>query len=167
MYPVCASSNYAQPNQNPASYGTINSTGTTFPGSSNNTEFADNSIPSAYSWAGRPTNRPILNITEVDSFISFSYKGRPDYVFQVPPAYRYDIKDEKHFADHYTNISIEDVGVRWERIQEFGGQNNGDYAIQLRSYYNADGAQKEHYLFIPAFYLYRNYEYSFKIDYKI
>ena len=60
VYPVCASSVVAIPNSNPASYGNIESPGCPFPGTSGNTIFTDYSIPSAKSWNGNNTAKPLL-----------------------------------------------------------------------------------------------------------
>jgi hypothetical protein len=159
MYPVCAAATVAQPNSNSNSYGNINSDGTPFPGASNNTKFTDNSIPSARSWVGKTTNRAITNITEVNALISFNYKGRPDVIFNIP--YLYDIIDGSHFTKYYTNInSVENATVKWNRMQE----NDNKWSIEIRSNSNSNS---EHYLFLPAFQLYGNYIYSFKVDYKI
>ena len=165
MYPVCASSIHPQPTQGSSSYGSINSSGTPFPGSSENTAFTDNSIPSAVTWDGKPNFRPITNITEVNSLINFNFKGRPNILFRVPPAYVYDIENAKHFDDYYTTYSVEDVGVRWRRLQD-QSQNNS-WVLELRSFYNEDKSPIDHYLFLPTFHLYKNYEYTFKINYRI
>ena len=49
-YVVCASSKTPRPSSSPSSYGDINSSGCPFPGSSNNTDFGQNSIPAAFFW---------------------------------------------------------------------------------------------------------------------
>ena len=69
MYPVCASSTGLAP----ATYGTINSSGLPFPGSSNKTSFTDSTIPCALSWAAEITNCPISGISEnlVNKTVSF------------------------------------------------------------------------------------------------
>ncbi|MCL2039159.1 MAG: M6 family metalloprotease domain-containing protein [Bacteroidetes bacterium] len=161
MYPVCASSTFAQPSNTPSSYGVINSAGTPFPGSSNNTEFTDNSIPSARSWTGKPINRPITNITETDSLISFNYVGRPDFILSIP--YSYNVIEAKHFTDLYTSVSVDNsTNTTWRRIQE-----SGNWVIELRSFLSADKTPKEYYLFLPPFYLLPNYIYSFDVNYKV
>ena len=165
MYPVCASAIYAQPNQSPSSYGTINTAGTPFPGSSENTEFTDNSIPSAVQWNGRTNNRPITNISEANSLISFNFKGRPDDLFRVPPEYIYDIKSAKHFEDYYTPYNEESNGINWRRMQD-QSQNN-DWVLELRSFTDADKSQKDHYLFLPTFHFYKNYIYTLKLHYRV
>lgn len=69
FYPVCA---FASGNP-PANYGNINSASTPFPGVLGNTEFSDNTTPSSTSWTGQNTNKPITNITETGTEISFSF----------------------------------------------------------------------------------------------
>jgi M6 family metalloprotease-like protein len=61
MYPVCASA-LSDPGSSPSSYGSINSAGCPFPGSSSNTSFTDATIPSSLSWAAENTGKPITNI---------------------------------------------------------------------------------------------------------
>ena len=74
MYPICASATrYNLPINSPTSYGSINSAGCPFPGSSGKTEFTDNTIPASLSWSGSETNKPITNITEKNGLISFHF----------------------------------------------------------------------------------------------
>lgn len=49
-YVVCASSRMQRPDSSSSSYGDINSNGCPYPGSSNNTDFGQNSIPAAFFW---------------------------------------------------------------------------------------------------------------------
>lgn len=49
-YVVCASSRMQRPGDSPFSYGDIDSDGCPYPGSSNNTNFGQNSIPGAFFW---------------------------------------------------------------------------------------------------------------------
>jgi len=51
VYPVCANSIMAIPNEIPGSYGTIDDPGCPFPGMLGKTEFTDNSIPQTFTWA--------------------------------------------------------------------------------------------------------------------
>jgi M6 family metalloprotease-like protein len=74
MYPVCASA-ATNPGSTPSSYGSINSGGCPFPGTSNKTQFTDSSTPNMKSWAGASTNKPITNITENSGTISFTFMG--------------------------------------------------------------------------------------------
>ena len=77
VYPVCASAN-TNPNGTPDSYGNINSTGCTFPGSRNKTSFTDYTVPSATSWNGTNTAKPITDITERNGTISFQFMEDQD-----------------------------------------------------------------------------------------
>ena len=49
-YVVCASSKSRLPNNNPSSYGDIDSAGCPYPGTSNNNDFGKASIPAAFFW---------------------------------------------------------------------------------------------------------------------
>lgn len=49
-YVVCASSRMQRPGSSPSSYGDINSDGCPYPGTSNNTNFGQSSIPAAFFW---------------------------------------------------------------------------------------------------------------------
>jgi len=75
MYPVCASRTTQMPTNSPSSYGSINSAGCPFPGTSNKTSFTDVSIPAMLSWANANTNKPITNITHSNRLISFVFMG--------------------------------------------------------------------------------------------
>lgn len=76
MYPVCASTT-TEPSSNGTSYGSINAGGCPFPGTSSKTQFTDITTPSAKSWAGANTNKPITNISENTStgVITFDFDG--------------------------------------------------------------------------------------------
>lgn len=87
MYPVCANSTGLPP----TTYGTINSSGLPFPGSSNKTSFSDTTIPSALSWASEITGCSISGITEnlVTKTVSFSLQilpGQPILPTVIPTA---------------------------------------------------------------------------------
>lgn len=49
-YVVCASSRMQRPGSSPSSYGDINSAGCPYPGTSNNTNFGQSSLPAAFFW---------------------------------------------------------------------------------------------------------------------
>jgi len=76
MYPVCASAN-TNPTGTPSSYGSINSSGCPFPGTSNNTSFTDYTVPAATSWNGANTVKPLTEIQEQNNTISFRF-SMPD-----------------------------------------------------------------------------------------
>ena len=87
MYPVCASAT-ANPSSTPASYGNVNSAGCPFPGTSNKTSFTDYTIPSAVSWKGNNTLKPITEIQEQNDTISFNFMMQgadPVTNFQATP----------------------------------------------------------------------------------
>lgn len=63
-YPVCASSTYATPNNNPNSYGKVSSDGCPYPGSSKNTSFSSSTKPAAFSWDGSYSNVSLMDITQ-------------------------------------------------------------------------------------------------------
>lgn len=77
VYPVCANSNELTPNDDPRSYGDINSAGCPFPGSSFNQSFTDETTPSTISWSGNATGKPITNIVEdaASKTINFDFMG--------------------------------------------------------------------------------------------
>jgi M6 family metalloprotease-like protein len=73
MYPVCANAT-----GNPTTtYGTINSGGCPFPGTSSKTSFTDATTPYSKSWAGANTGFPLTTITEntTTKEISFCFAG--------------------------------------------------------------------------------------------
>lgn len=63
FYPVCASAS-TNPSNTALSYGLINTSGCTFPGTLNKKAFYDAGIPNSKSWAGNNTQLPLTNITE-------------------------------------------------------------------------------------------------------
>lgn len=78
FYPVCASAS-SEPGLTPASYGSNNSGGATYPGTSSKTEFTDATTPSQKSWAGANTAKPLAFITEDNAArtVTFCYLGCP------------------------------------------------------------------------------------------
>ncbi|HOK61478.1 MAG: M6 family metalloprotease domain-containing protein [Tenuifilum sp.] len=76
MYPVCASAT-TNPGTTSSTYGSINSTGCPFPGSSNKTSFTDATTPNMKSWAGANTGKPMTSIAEnaTTKDITFAFMG--------------------------------------------------------------------------------------------
>ncbi|MCD8236526.1 MAG: M6 family metalloprotease domain-containing protein [Prevotellaceae bacterium] len=62
-YVVCASSGMQRPGNTSSSYGDINSDGCPYPGSSNNTDFGQNSIPAAFFWNNEECDIELNNIS--------------------------------------------------------------------------------------------------------
>lgn len=92
FYPVCASSTVALPTSSASSYGSIDSQGCPFPGSSNQTSFTDATTPSMKSWNGTNTAKPITNITENTSNHTITFdilggQGDNPYNFTATLAY--------------------------------------------------------------------------------
>jgi M6 family metalloprotease-like protein len=76
FYPVCASAN-EDPSGTVSSYGNNDDAGTTFPGTSNQTNFTDATLPSTKSNAGADSEQPIAFISEDvgAGTVSFCYLG--------------------------------------------------------------------------------------------
>lgn len=76
MYPKVASAT-TNPSSTPSSYGSVNSAGCPWPGSSNKTSFTDATTPNMKSWAGANTAKPITNISRnaTDKTVSFAFMG--------------------------------------------------------------------------------------------
>jgi len=96
MYPVCASATSAQPSAIVSSYGSINSSGCPFPGTSSKTSFTNLTTPALLAWNGSYNNTPITNITENSSnkTISFQYMQGID-VAPAPPLLTDTLKNSK------------------------------------------------------------------------
>lgn len=76
FYPVCASATTTPTISSSASaYGNINTGGCPFPGTSSKTSFVDNIAPSAKSWVGNNSYKPLTGITEstVNKTIGFKF----------------------------------------------------------------------------------------------
>jgi len=144
LYPVCASSTFAIPNESPSSYGNINSAGCPFPGIANKTSFTDESIPSAKSWSGALTHRPITNITEENLLISFNYAGRPDVVFPIP--YNYDFVNALHYSHYKVINASSDANRVWQRKQE-----SGNWCASVRGFKGLTTELNNTWLITPAF----------------
>jgi len=86
MYPVCASSTVAIPVAGASNYGTINSAGCPFPGTSGKTSFDENSTPRMFQWTNTVvTGKPITNIYNNTStrMVSFDFMGGGESLFFV------------------------------------------------------------------------------------
>jgi M6 family metalloprotease-like protein len=78
FYPVCANAS-GDPAMTPASYGTINGGGLPFPGTSNQVNFTDATVPSSKSFGGANTAQPLDFIVEDvgAGTVTFCYLGCP------------------------------------------------------------------------------------------
>jgi len=78
FYPVCASSTTnPTTSSNATSYGNISTAGCPFPGTSAKNSFTDETTPSAKSWAGNNSFKPITGITEDNTAktVSLTFMG--------------------------------------------------------------------------------------------
>jgi len=78
MYPVCASSAYSPsnyPTPTATQYGSINSAGCPYPGTTSKTQFTDATTPWAKSWANALSNTPINTIAEASQIITFNVQA--------------------------------------------------------------------------------------------
>lgn len=100
FYPVCASAT-SNPGSTAATYGSINSGGCPFPGTSGKTSFTDFTTPYARSWLGAKTYSPITNISEDTNLgtITFDYKGNC-----TPPTIQASSFTTTSIADHSMTI---------------------------------------------------------------
>lgn len=117
FYPVCASSTINPTTSSDASsYGDISSAGCPFPGSSAKRSFTDETTPSAKSWAGNNSFKPITGITEDNTAktVSLTFMGGNSC---TPPT----IQATNFTA---TNIRENELTLNWTR-------GNGDKVIVL------------------------------------
>ena len=78
FYPVCASSGYSPTTTSDKStYGSINTGGCPFPGTSAKTSFTDDTTPTAKDWGGNNTAKPITTISESNGLITFTFISVP------------------------------------------------------------------------------------------
>lgn len=118
FYMVCANSsiNINSSTTLVSDYGTVNSTGCPFPGTSAKTQFSDTSVPYAKSWAGLNTFKPVTGIYENTSAktVGFTFMGGNSC---TPPTSQ---------ASNLTFSNIQDnqLTVNWTR-------GNGDRVIVL------------------------------------
>ncbi|MCM1332739.1 MAG: M6 family metalloprotease domain-containing protein [Bacteroides sp.] len=102
FYPVCANSDYELPNNNPSSYGIVNSTSTPFSDLSGNDEFTDFTIPSMKSWLNVETGMPVSDIQEdmASNQVSFNVGGG-----KFGGAYAFKVKDS----------DLSSITVEWKK----------------------------------------------------
>jgi M6 family metalloprotease-like protein len=148
MYPVCASSTYQTPDTRPASYGNINTAGCPFPGTSRKTAFTDYTTPSAITWTGTHSSKPITGITESNGMISFKFM-QPD----AEPVNGFSLtRDENNVQLSWNkpndNVSGYNILRNNQLIIKLMGANNtsytqynvspGDYSYCATAYYEQD-----------------------------
>jgi len=117
FYPVCArASTSPTTSSDAASYGDISTDGCPFPGSEAKTSFTDATTPSAKSWAGNNSFKPITSITEdnVAKSVSFTFMGGNTC---TPPS-----TQATNLSS--TNIQENELTLNWTR-------GNGDKVIVL------------------------------------
>jgi len=86
MYPVCASSTVAIPVSGSSNYGSINSAGCPFPGSSGKTAFDGTTTPRMFYWTNTVIhNKQVTNITNIGGLVSFDFMGggTPQYTVSL------------------------------------------------------------------------------------
>jgi len=132
VYPVCASGTTAIPTNTFASYGSVNSAGCPFPGTSKKTEFTDNSTPQAFTWTGLTgIGNPIINIIEnADRTVSFCIFGAPFNFTNQTVIINTSVKN-------CNDINVQDVKVKNNaklEIDATGEVNiNGDFEVESGS----------------------------------
>ena len=135
-YPVCASSNYSLPNTTSASYGSINSSGCPFPGSSGMKQFNMSTKPAAFTWDDETSNidlRDIAFASNVDITI-VNHSNTVDYTesdilsqidFEQPA--KYTILSEQGDSQ-WKWVKIDDSQKEKNSIKPHGG--NGYLCLQ-------------------------------------
>ena len=89
FYPVCASSGYSPTTTSDKStYGSINTGGCPFPGTSAKDSFTDATTPTAKDWGGNNTAKPITTISESGGLITFTFISVPS----INPILSFDAK---------------------------------------------------------------------------
>ncbi|MCM1312258.1 MAG: M6 family metalloprotease domain-containing protein [Bacteroides sp.] len=96
-YVVCASSNYKTPSADASSYGNTNSDGCPFPGTSDNTSFADDTSPSALCIDGTKSGVTLTDISLCDGVVTL-YNG----AFSQPSALEEILWIERFEYDDWT-----------------------------------------------------------------
>lgn len=129
-YPVCASSSYPYPVKGQYSYGSINSSGCPFPGSTGNTLFDGNSTPAAMTISGKDAGFGISDITwDSQNSISFTY-NRGQLSFSGL-GWKESFENESDFKNWTTEpISGQ---LSWERENHFNGIPDGKSVAVISS----------------------------------
>lgn len=88
FYPLCANSQFALPESEPGTYGTLNSPSAPFPGTDRIMELTDFTTPSLLSWDKSSTDKPITEIEEnvSEKYVTFNVAGGVNagaYAFNV------------------------------------------------------------------------------------
>lgn len=89
--------------------------GDTYPGSSANTAFTDDSRPAALNWAGKAVGVPITNITEGEGQVRFQAAGGTSAWNVVKTLVPSDVRDTTATfrAEVSTSGEVKEVGFRW------------------------------------------------------
>lgn len=104
FYVVCATAPTAQPTNATSSYGDVNQTDATFPGTGLRTAFTDQTIPSAKAWNGASTEKPLTNICENTATKVITFNAM-------------DADNPKNFV--VTSTTTKSISLSWQKTNNY------------------------------------------------
>lgn len=132
-YIVCANSKNKHHSSNANSYGDVNSSGCSYPGTSNNNSFDNTSIPSALCNDGTFSGIYITNIQEDNKCISFTFykDDTPDQPDDTPTGDKIVWEDafEGYFLDYRWQQQSVLGNSSWQVKKSFGGNIINSYLL--------------------------------------
>ena len=136
-YIVCASSKSRQPNDQPSSYGEINSDGCPYPGSSGNRNFGKDTTPMPFYWSGEECKIELKNVTlQADGNVTLTNESED--AGYLPPV-MFSLFKETFEGELAINI-MESNSRQWQVVENPGDNtafltqplaNTGTKSLQL------------------------------------
>lgn len=123
LYPVCATSEFQQPNSAPSSYGNVNSEMCPFPGSYNRTTLSDYTTPWIRDWDTNLTNISLNYIMEYNNKIYFKMNG----ALPEPLSFSATTKSETNIDLNWEKYGNYKVIVRCSKTNNFTSLSDSNY----------------------------------------
>lgn len=123
LYPVCAVTEFQQPNSSPSSYGNVNSDMCPFPGSYNRTTLSDYTTPWIRDWDTNITGIALNYIIEKDNKIYFKIND----ALPEPFSFTAETKSETNIELNWEKYGNYKVIVRCSKTNDFTSLSDSNY----------------------------------------
>lgn len=134
LYPVLAACEYAIPTSDPKSYYYFDTTQGLYGRNEwySSSEFTDETVPSATTWEGLPTNQPLTNIKDENGIVTFTYQNLSYDKHIYHPDDKEFIRDIIRNSDELgkTGLLPSDT-IEWYETEDWVAKINSDKGLEL------------------------------------